>query len=53
MADNVHANWNVVTKICGDGDTSSLMVDCDPMCLFHRTASLDKVGQKWHTQRRP
>jgi hypothetical protein len=47
MADSAQANWNVVRAIYEDGDPSLPMVARERICLFHWSASLDKVTQKY------
>ena len=47
MADNAQANWNAVRMVYGDGDPSLPMVARERTCLFHWSASLDKVTQKY------
>lgn len=46
MADNAHANWNVVRKVDNDGDPTIPLEGCDCTCLFHWSANLDKIRQK-------
>ena len=41
MADNAHANWNVVMKIYGEGGTSLPMVGREFSCQWF--ANLNKV----------
>ena len=47
MADSAQANWNAVRTIYGNGDPSLPMVARERTCLFHWSASLDKVTQKY------
>ena len=47
MADSAQANWNAVRRVYGDGDPSLPMVARERTCLFHWSASLDKVTQKY------
>jgi hypothetical protein len=37
MVDNVHANWNIVQIVYGNGDSNEPMVDREQMCYFHWT----------------
>jgi hypothetical protein len=47
MADSAQANWNAVRAIYGDGDPSLPMVARECTCIFHWSASLDTVTQKY------
>ena len=47
MADSTQANWNAVRMIFRDGDPSLPMVAHEHTCLFHWSANLDKVTQKY------
>lgn len=47
MVDSAHANWNAIKKTYGDGDPSLPMVNRKCICLFHWSASLGKVTQKF------
>jgi hypothetical protein len=47
MADSAQANWNEVRTIYGDGDPSLPIVARERTCLFHWSASLNKVTQKY------
>jgi hypothetical protein len=42
MADNAHANWNVIRIIYSYGDPSIRMIDKECTCIFHWTQSFDK-----------
>jgi hypothetical protein len=46
MADSAQANWIVVRKIYGDGDTSVPLEGRERTCLFDWSANLDKITQK-------
>ena len=47
MVDSAQANWNAVKTIYGDGDSSLSMVARERTYLFHWSANLDKVPQKY------
>jgi hypothetical protein len=47
MADSAQTNWNAVRAIYEDGDPSIPMVAREHTCLFHWSASLNKVTQKY------
>jgi hypothetical protein len=42
MADNAHANWNVVRIVYGSRDVNESMVDREQTCFFHWNQSMDK-----------
>ena len=47
MANSAQSNWNAVRKIYGDSEPHLPMVDRERTCLFHWSANLDKVTQKY------
>lgn len=47
MAYIAQENQNAVKKIYRDGDPSLPMVDRERTCIFHKSASLDKVMQNY------
>ena len=47
MVDSAQANWNAVRVVYGDGDPSLPVVARECTCLFHWSASLDKMIQKY------
>lgn len=46
IADNVHANWNVVRKFYSDGGPTVPLEGYERTCLFHWSANLDKITQR-------
>ena len=50
MVDSAQANWNAMRTMVRDGDPSLPMVARECTYLFHWSASLDKVTQKYIKQ---
>ena len=46
MANNAHANWNVVRKVYDNNDPIVLLEGCEHTCLYHWSSNLDKITQK-------
>lgn len=47
MANRSQANWNAMRKIYGGGDPRMPMVNHEHTCLFHWSASVDKVTHNY------